>query len=362
MARLPQWTLFCAATVVALLTAEGALRLFAPVPYSIERSMYFEADPHTGFRLKPHGIGRYQGSIAAIANGLGMRDDEVTVEKADGVRRVLVIGDSFTVGAGVEQADAYPQLLERRLAAPDLEVVNAGVGGWGPYQYRQFFEHRGGAFAPDLVLVGFFVGNDTYDPRQSFAKLPTAILGRRISRDAAASRWSGAKVLLTEHLHLGRLALTRSAPANRHIERRDCGDFSPQLLKIQRRRLRRNQRPPDAERRALMTANLDHLTALAESARRGGAQVLLVLIPDENQINPRLTTALPERAREGTDLDLPQALLRPALEARQLPYVDLLSAFRDDPRCLYLNDTHWNVAGHHLAAELLAAEVRARLR
>jgi acyl-CoA thioesterase I len=46
--------------------------------------------------------------------------------------RIVCLGDSLTEGLGVEQAQAWPDLLERALRAdgfPQAEVVNAGVSG-----------------------------------------------------------------------------------------------------------------------------------------------------------------------------------------------------------------------------------------
>ena len=45
-----------------------------------------------------------------------------------------------------------------------------------------------GASSPDLILIGFFVGNDTFDPNTDAGRLPTAIEGRRISRNAWPAR------------------------------------------------------------------------------------------------------------------------------------------------------------------------------
>jgi acyl-CoA thioesterase-1 len=45
--------------------------------------------------------------------------------------RIVALGDSLTAGLGLEQEQAYPALLQRRLdrAGLDYEVVNAGVSG-----------------------------------------------------------------------------------------------------------------------------------------------------------------------------------------------------------------------------------------
>jgi len=86
---------------LTLLFIELCLAIFYPVPYSIERNMYFEADQNTGYRLRPNGVGHFQHGIAANANSHGHRDDEVNVSKRPDVFRIIMLGDSFTVGAGV---------------------------------------------------------------------------------------------------------------------------------------------------------------------------------------------------------------------------------------------------------------------
>ena len=62
-------------------------------------------------RRAPHAVeSRY--------NSLRLRDVEFG-PKRPGVRRVMVLGDSFTEGQGVKERDTYPRLLERRLNAAD---------------------------------------------------------------------------------------------------------------------------------------------------------------------------------------------------------------------------------------------------
>lgn len=48
-------------------------------------------------------------------------------------------------------------------------------------------------------------------------------------------------------------------------------------------------------------------------------------------------------------------MLSALFSERHIPVIDLLPAFLADPRCpLYMNNTHWNPAGHVLAAETIA--------
>ncbi len=126
-----------------LALCEAGLALFWPVPHAVDRNMFFESDPHTGYRLRPGGRGFFADGIPANANRHGHRSPDVEREKPPGVFRILVLGDSVSVGASVEQADAWPAVLEALLARETgrrVEVVNASVGGWQPFQYAQYFE------------------------------------------------------------------------------------------------------------------------------------------------------------------------------------------------------------------------------
>lgn len=78
--------------------------------------------------------------------------------------RILVLGDSFTMGYAVEAEEAYPQCLEVLLRdAPSplrFTTINAGVAGYGPWQERGLLNERGFALEPDLVILQLFPGND----------------------------------------------------------------------------------------------------------------------------------------------------------------------------------------------------------
>ena len=81
--------------LIAIVLVELGLALFYPIPFTLEKNMYFESDPYTGYRHKPLGAGRYPNGIAANANSRGQRDEEVDIPKPAGVFRILAIGDSL---------------------------------------------------------------------------------------------------------------------------------------------------------------------------------------------------------------------------------------------------------------------------
>lgn len=341
----------CILTVAAI---ELGLVIFYPVPFSIETNMYFDADPYTGFRLKPGGKGFYQMGIPALANSHGHRDVEVPLKKPPGVFRILVLGDSFTVGSNVRQEQAYPKVLERRLKSvygPKIEVVNAGTGGWEPIQYAQYFEHYGYQFEPDLILIGFFVGNDTFDAQTSAGQLYTAVQGHIVSRAAAARPFIKLKVFLYDHSHLARLLLNRGPVASATFVRKQCDDFSEQYLAIQKARMPNHLRYSSEQREKAQNA-LNQIHRIRE--RAGAVPVVVALLPDENQVNPALQARIIDpKDVSKYDFKMPQSMLLGMFSELGLPTIDVLPAVLADRRCLYMNDTHWIPEGQELAASVI---------
>jgi hypothetical protein len=63
-------------------------------------------------------------SDSVFTNGLGFRNDELSVKKP----KIICLGDSYTLGWGVQQEEAYPQQLEKILKIP---VLNTGMASYG---------------------------------------------------------------------------------------------------------------------------------------------------------------------------------------------------------------------------------------
>lgn len=102
-------------------------------------------------------------------NGQGMRADrDYAYAKPPGVRRIVSLGDSFTVGYEVELEQTFSAVLERELRAAglDAEVLNAGVSGYSNAEACLYLERELLKYSPDLVLVSFF-GNDLVDNLRS---------------------------------------------------------------------------------------------------------------------------------------------------------------------------------------------------
>src|SRR5687767_9932762 len=75
-------------------------------------------DAYVHHRLVPDSWSRIEQpdfSYVQRVNKLGLRGKETTVEKPAGVVRILVLGDSFTMGKGVQDDETFAVLLEKAL-------------------------------------------------------------------------------------------------------------------------------------------------------------------------------------------------------------------------------------------------------
>jgi len=152
-----------------LLFVEVAVRLVGlekPPKHLKPQGMYLR-DPELGHVLAPNISVMHESAdwvTRVSTNSFGFRDREVG-PKGPHTFRILSLGDSYTFGYGVEAGDSYPEQLERFLneragKQPRFDVINAGVSGYGTIQEFLQLRRHVEAINPDLVILGFFTGND----------------------------------------------------------------------------------------------------------------------------------------------------------------------------------------------------------
>ena len=98
---------------IAVLLLEAAVRLLTDVPPVIR-----ERDPVVGSRYRPHFRDRVfveeSGRAVLLAfNRDGFRGPDVPYERAGGVQRVAVLGDSLVAAIACDEADTSVRQLER---------------------------------------------------------------------------------------------------------------------------------------------------------------------------------------------------------------------------------------------------------
>jgi lysophospholipase L1-like esterase len=154
---------------VTLLFGEAVVRLMYPTiaNYNMEMWRYASdlkqpmANPRLPFHHFPDKEGDYYG-VQIKTNSMGFRSREITAVKPEGTKRILLLGDSFTLGWGVPVEETYSALLEKHLNQKrnHAEVVNMGVGNYNSIMELEQFKLKGLNLSPDLVILMYYL-NDT---------------------------------------------------------------------------------------------------------------------------------------------------------------------------------------------------------
>ena len=86
----------------------------------------------------------------------GIRENEYPTPKGEKSYRILILGDSFVEGQGVEKKNTFPEVLENYLhqvSLANVEVIAAGLSAWGTIPEYFFLLKDGLELQPDLVIL-----------------------------------------------------------------------------------------------------------------------------------------------------------------------------------------------------------------
>lgn len=163
-----KWWLLAASSIFGLLICEIGVRVMrlAPPVHAIwvtdDDSFYRRStNPVLNYEIKP-GFSRELEAGKASSNSHGLRDKERAPAKAEGVRRILVLGDSVVEGINyVGDEDTITRQWESLYPDGKTEILNFGTSGYCTLAEVALLEDKGLALEPDLVVV-LFVYND-YD-------------------------------------------------------------------------------------------------------------------------------------------------------------------------------------------------------
>jgi hypothetical protein len=100
-------------------------------------------------------------------NAEGMRDRDWPLEPLGGEVRAAVLGDSMVAALATDESRRFTSTLRFRstpVGGPPADgAMNWGVSGSSPALAVRLFETRVKRYAPDLVVLVWFVGNDLSD-------------------------------------------------------------------------------------------------------------------------------------------------------------------------------------------------------
>ena len=328
-----------------ILLLEISLRLIWPQIFLPHPPGMYSTDKDMGFVHTPGFEGEFKSSefhISLAINENGLRGKDLRPLAKNSVR-VLCLGDSFTWGYGCNDDETYPAVLEQVLQGHyshlDVQVLNAGVSGYGNDEELEFMKKRAASLKPNLVIVQFFAGNDFDDnllPANQHIKIRDGML-YHVCQEGERRHpiWLNALNRLKRKSHLvhlvsnrlGYLAMRTGLLAS--LERSSSKYFTEE----------------DGAR------TKDLLIQIARVSEAIGAKTLFVFVPDKIQILSKPKDPL--RAA---------FVVQAAARETNSPWVDLTPELvkRDDLDSLYfVQDAHWSPNGNKWVAQFLANKIDA---
>lgn len=324
-------------------------------------------DPLLGFRFIPGTHAHVRDAefdFEFQINGHGLRmDREVSYSRPSENRRVVLIGDSFTFGGGVTNADRYGDRLE---ALTGVEIINMGMWGTGTDQQLLLYLTKGRRYDADVVVLAYLIeniqrnastarlqANGMLVPKPKFTiedgrlvlvnvPVPKVAVGETDERE----KWRARQAEQSTGLPIPfREALARHSALYQFLRAR--------LALGVKALLGAGLRPypeydPDREEWRLtrtLLANFAHQVRIRRS------QFLLVVIPTSDYVYGR--------ARD----DAPFRLLHELAAQEGIPILDLLPGLRAEGAhtsepLYYPVDGHLTPVGHAVAAKLLAERLK----
>lgn len=317
-------------------------------------------------------------------NSWGLRDSEFSLKKKDDEFRILLLGDSFTQGLGVDIDKSYAAILEKNLNAANLQkkvkVINSGVFAYSPLVEYLYLKEKGLSFEPDMIVLTFNL-TDFWDDRTRFNELKSVY--NRLSDDqlkdkivqgnvefnfeainTTASVQKNQKFDRSVFLYKTKLWLRKNVRIYKELsgfvkkrkqtgadnQKVSIGDPDNDFVAVLR-----GQSISDETWDALWNLPVYNIRLASDLAKNNNIPFVVVVIPDATQISKEgwQTRSMLDLSDDYTDPRGPyEDELKKRLEPLSIPVIDLLSTFKKSGELLYFKyDNHWNEKGHKLAGE-----------
>jgi len=304
---------------------ETACRLFWP-----DRELIYQDDPVALARVAPSQtsftrMGDGSPSPFATVNAEGFRGPE---RPRDASRTLLVLGDSFTFGVGVQDEQTFAARLDRAIG-PQTHVWNGGQPGYGVWQMQATLDRVSDVLRPDRVIVVIWQGDFLRQPPPPSEK-------QAFLRKSRAMKTLKKSVLLTHLVRLWERAAPRLGLGGAVVHLGETQvPADPQAL-------------IDAHRRGL-EADLPRLRAMHGRSGESGAELLLVFWPRESfadRAEPGLAALLEgELGRFAEAEGIAFVSVQPAMATAKLSDLGIPG------------DGHPTALAHCLAAQRIAAAI-----
>jgi len=366
---------------IALVIGELSLRLI-----DFSYPVFYTYDDIVGSALRPGAQGwhRTEGEAFIRISNNGLRDREHSKTKPSNTFRIAVLGDSMAEAVQVPMKATFWSILERRVkecskfGARDVEVLNFGVAGYGTAQELLTLRHRVSEYAPDMVVLAFYPGNDVRNNSRELEPMKLRPFFRLENRALVLDdsfltdpeylsyrRNFGIRKMLFD-LRTFQL-LRRAKTAIEQLTSREVR--SPQVANLEPGLNERSILPPisPAWRDAWeVTERL--IVEMRDEVTGMGARFLLVSIPIAIQANPdpKVRDRF-KRDLDASDLLYPENRIRALADKEKIDAVLLAPSFQSyaENNRVYLHgfsntalgSGHLNENGHQLAGDLVSEHI-----
>ena len=202
--------------------------------------------------------------------------------------KVLALGDSFTFGMNADVGNGWIDQLEYLLQEETGAVVwNTGMPGSGTEQSLRLLETYGPIMQPDVILLGFYLGNDFDDnlyPLDKWIYLnDTLVKQYAVSQTGEINRLSSLDLYRTT---LGQPALDAST-VELIIRSTRVGSIAWQGIDSLGSRYRTPEELDNLLQQRAIDKTRQHLTAIKTYAEAHDIPLYVLLIPDVQHIDGR---------------------------------------------------------------------------
>lgn len=328
-----QWRLNLVVLIVSSLVAVFAAELVARVlfpawaPRTGRVTRFWQYDPTLGWAHKPNEEGRFESfgfDTYVRINSHGFRGPERSFSRPEDRKRIIVLGDSFVWGFGVEEEEMFTTQMERHLG-DSVEIINLGVSGYSTDQELLLYRGVGSRYHADLVILTVATNDIALNARPVayvvYQKPVFVLDGEALqlrNQPVPATNWFTRSVFkLAAHSYV----------LNQLNRTRETWNRGRALVPSENRQSVRSFPKSDAER---ITLRL--IAQLRDEVEADGARFLVVLV-DNIYAGEKFADAIA------------------ALDIR---YVALDDVMGREAGHIHLPDNlHWNAAGHSLAAQAI---------
>lgn len=381
--RLPflKLAMILVAAVAALGVVEIFLRVLEEEKYDLRKCQSLDAAFH--HVMIANSTCRFKSAewdVTYSINSLGLRDSEIDLQKKDKMR-VLILGDSFVQGHGVEAEESFAEILEKRLNEDGLgryEVINAGVFGYSPLIEYLFLKKEGLRFKPDLVIVALTL-TDFFEDRQRFSELRLSYpekddsqILQEIAKGTVEFNWEKINPLDSRPSRFSQTIFTLKQFLKKNLRTwRELAEFWDKLQgQVQQDviyqgdinrdivALVRGTKITDSDWEKLWQLPVSHLTLMKEVLDEAQIPLVVVAIPDAFQISEkewpgRSGLAIPVDFSDPRGDWQEEAVRR--LSGLGINTINLTPDFRASGiyPLYFENDGHFRQLGHILCANLI---------